>query len=71
MKNVFPPSTSIFIQIKVTLEWFRTKTRFETEAKVNSEMVYCIAPKKKKKKSTKRSKENRPNRSKEDESQRE
>ena len=38
----------------MTLEWFRTKTRFETEAKVNSEMVYCIAPKKK---STQRSKE--------------
>ena len=33
--------TSIFMQIKPLLfEWFRTKTRFESEAKGNSEMAY-------------------------------
>jgi len=28
----------------ISFEWFRTKTRFETEAKGNSKMAYYINP---------------------------
>ena len=35
---------SMKMDVKVSYEWFRTKTRFESEAKGNSEMAYlhCI-----------------------------